>query len=329
MHSDELSCSLALLHCLSNQEFRSGESIANRLGISRAAVWKRVSKLSELGIEVERSKRRGYRLAREVDLLDLEIIRDAVDRLVAHPPRVFVLPACASTNTHLLNELRRGDVVSPAVLLVEMQTAGRGRRGRAWASPFGRNIYLSYSWRCDRGVASLSGLSLAIGVLVADALDAATGLEVKLKWPNDLLLGSEKCGGILIDVDGDLEGAVDVIIGIGINVDMAGVDAPQIAQPWTDLNAHTPAPVSRNKIASGVIAALQMGIAQFQEGGFTLFRDRWLARDALAGMPISVSGVGQTLDGLAMGVSVTGGLLIRAGMHTIEVNSGDVSVRLQ
>jgi BirA family biotin operon repressor/biotin-[acetyl-CoA-carboxylase] ligase len=165
--------------------------------------------------------------------------------------------------------------------------------------------------------------------LVADALDAATGLEVKLKWPNDLLLGSEKCGGILIDVDGDLEGAVDVIIGIGINVDMAGVDAPQIAQPWTDLNAHTPAPVSRNKIASGVIAALQMGIAQFQEGGFTLFRDRWLARDALAGMPISVSGVGQTLDGLAMGVSVTGGLLIRAGMHTIEVNSGDVSVRLQ
>lgn len=329
MQTDELEPTLDLIRCLSCEEWRSGEWVASQLSLSRAAVWKRIRKLTDIGVSVERNKKRGYRLSKRLELLDVGLIASRLDRLLEAPPKVALSPVCDSTNTRLLERVRCGDGAAASVLLAEMQTAGRGRRGRNWTSPFGRNVYLSYSWRCERGVSGLSGLSLAAGVMVAEAISSSTGLAVMLKWPNDLLIGSAKCGGILIDVDGDLEGAVDVVIGVGLNVDMEGFEALAVNQPWTDLNSHLQVPVSRNELAALVIAALCSGLSRFREAGFAEFRNRWLMRDALAGKEVSVSTPGKIVSGTEIGVSPTGGLLVSVGGDTIEVNSGDASLRLQ
>lgn len=329
MRRDDVENALEIIRCLSSLQWRSGASIACQLGISRAAVWKRINKLVMHSICVERCKGRGYRLARELELLDAERIRGDVRALVADAPEISVSLVSESTNTELLSNLRRGAVEPPAVLIAEAQTSGRGRRGRAWVSPLARNLYLSYGWRCDAGVAALSGLSLAVGTILADTIRSWTGLDVRLKWPNDLLIDAEKCGGVLIDLDGDLDGAVYVVIGIGLNIDMQDVDSTEITQKWTDLNAHVASPVSRNDIASRVISALCAGLSLFGKSGFAGFKERWVMLDALAGMEVSVTGAGQSWSGRAAGVSDSGGLLIYLGGETVEVNAGDVSLRLR
>ena len=329
MRRDDAENSLEIIRCLSSMQWRSGASIAGQLGISRAAVWKRINKLATQGVGVERCKGRGYRLSRALELLDAERIRRDLKALAADAPDLSVSLVSESTNTELLVNLRRGAVKPPAVLIAEAQTSGRGRRGRAWASPLARNLYLSYGWRCEAGVAALSGLSLAVGTILADTIRSSTGLDVRLKWPNDLLLNAEKCGGVLIDLDGDLDGAVHVVIGIGLNIDMQGIDGTEITQQWTDLNAHAASPVSRNDIASRVISDLYVGLSLFGKTGFAGFKERWVMLDALAGMEVTVSGASHSWMGRATGVSDSGGLLIDLGGETIEVNAGDVSLRLQ
>lgn len=316
-----------LLSILSNSEWRSGQQVANELGISRAAVWKRIQKLSELGFDIERSRRFGYRLAQGIESLDRWKIKERLKSLVTEPPEVSVVGATASTNTALLDHLRRGDTTPPCVLLAEMQTAGRGRRGRAWVSPPGRNIYMSYGWRCGQGVAGLSGLSLAVGVILADAVEHAASVSVELKWPNDLLIQSKKFGGVLIDIDGDFEGAVNVVIGIGINMQMGGGRAARIDQPWTELQAHAVAPISRNEIAAQIIASLSAGLTHFGRRGFSFFRDKWISLDSLSGKEVRVNGHDHGITGREVGVTLTGNLLIETERGIMEVNSGDVSLR--
>lgn len=329
MRFDEVENSLEIIRCLSSSQWRSGASIACQLGISRAAVWKRINKLAAHSVCVERCKRRGYRLIRAFELLDEERIRRDLKALVTDAPDVSVSLVSDSTNTELLGNLRCGVVRPPAVLIAEAQTSGRGRRGRAWASPLARNLYLSYGWRCEAGVAALSGLSLAVGTILADTIRSSTGLDVRLKWPNDLLLDGQKCGGVLIDLDGDLDGAVYVVIGIGLNIDMRDMNDTGITQQWTDLNAHAISPVSRNDIASRLISDLCVGLSLFGKSGFPGFKERWITLDALAGMEVSVTGAAHNWIGRAAGVSDSGGLLIDLGGETIEVSAGDVSLRLR
>ena len=318
-----------LLALLADGGFHSGESLAVRLGISRAAVWKRIGRLAELGLDVERRSGRGYRLAGGIELLEHARILAALGAPTrARLPRLELRGVVGSTNDVLLQALRAHTAEPGVVCLAERQTAGRGRRGRRWSSPFGSNIYLSLAWRFERGVAALEGLSLAIGVAVVRAL-VACGIEgVGLKWPTDLVAGGAKLGGILIELEGELAGPVDAVIGIGVNVRMPRAGAAVIDQPWTDLETLAGRAVSRNDFAAALIDACYVLLPEFAARGFAALREDWQRLDVLAGRAVTVTaGDGGTLAGTAEGVDASGALRLRTAEGLRALSGGEVSVR--
>ncbi len=203
-----------LMRLLSDGEVHSGEQLGEALGISRAAVWKQLKKLEALGVEVVAVKGRGYQLSQRLEPLEGAKI---VERLPAqarhHLARLFVEDQLPSSNEYLRQRFEQG-AGHGEVCLVELQTAGRGRRGRVWSTPWGQSLMLSLGWRFESGIAVLEGLSLAVGVVVAQVLEQH-GVAPKLKWPNDILLSEQgdgpgdelgKLAGILIEVTGDAAG---------------------------------------------------------------------------------------------------------------------------
>jgi len=222
---------LALVDALADGAWHSGERLAERARITRAALAKRIAKLEAWGLEVEARIGLGYRLPRPIERLDPTAIRKLLPAATRQQLRaVEVLALTDSTNQRLLESRSEDD---PRALLAERQTAGRGRRGRDWQSPFGANLYLSISWSFAHWPAQLTVLPIAIGVACVRAL-AAQGIEgISLKWPNDLLVDGKKLGGILIEQRGEGGGACRAIVGVGINVSMQ--DARGITQPWTSV----------------------------------------------------------------------------------------------
>jgi len=325
----ELNEEVELLQLLADGEFCSGEWLADRLGISRAAVWKRVGKLAERGIALERISGRGYRLSGGMELLDRARILAALPERVRRQLSLLDLRRVTdSTNAVLLAGLRNATMGHAAVVFSEQQTSGRGRRGRNWASPFGRNLYCSFAWRFDAGVAALGGLSLVIGMGVLRAIARLAGPGVMLKWPNDLVAGGAKLGGILIELDGELAGPVTAVIGVGINLRMPEQSAVGIEQPWTDLESVAGRRVGRNALAAAVLESCFAILAEFAQHGFGHFREEWAGVDALAGKPVTVSGgAGVVLQGLANGIDEDGALRVRTPAGEERVSGGEVSVR--
>src|SRR5690606_2045397 len=163
LHQDTF---LRLLHLLADGDYHSGEELGALLGVSRAAVWKHVQKLEHLGVELSSQRSKGYRIAGGLELLQEQAIVAAMPEGSA-PPLLVILPETDSTNSYLINTQ---GLPTATVCLAERQLAGRGRRGRAWVSPFARNIYLSVLWRFEGGASVLEGLSLAVGVAITRAL---------------------------------------------------------------------------------------------------------------------------------------------------------------
>ena len=226
---------LGLIDALAPGEWQSGEALAAEAGVTRAALAKRVAHLREWGLQVEAEAGRGYRLAQPLQRLDAARIRAALPPTSQQRLRsVEVLARTDSTNQRLLEADAAAD---PQALFAELQTAGRGRRGREWRSPFGANLYLSLGWSFPAWPPQLSALSLAVGVACARALRKAGLRQVMLKWPNDLRVGEDKLGGILIEQRGEAGGVCRVVIGIGINVAMSAEQAGVLGQPWTSLQA--------------------------------------------------------------------------------------------
>ena len=319
--SDETA--LRLARCLQTGALRSGEEIAAELGCTRAAVWKHARSLRALGIAVEAVPGRGYRLSDPVELLDADALRAA---LCGRLREVRVEGVIDSTSRRLA-ALPAGERHRVAVF-AEGQTAGRGRRGRAWFSPPGRNVYLSLGWRFDGGIATLACLPLVTALAAARALDSA-GLESHaIKWPNDLWVDGRKLGGCLVEVHGDAHGPCEAIVGVGINVHMRPdhEGAADIDQPWTALGRHVPA-ASRNALARALAEALAHAFERFAGEGFEALRPEWAARDALAGRAVRVEQGGRVIAGRASGVGPEGGLLVATPHGMVECHSAEVSVR--
>jgi BirA family biotin operon repressor/biotin-[acetyl-CoA-carboxylase] ligase len=237
-----------VLPLLADGEFHSGQQLADVLGISRTAVWKQLKKLEELGLEVEASKASGYRLPGGIELLDAQKIQSGLGTSASPVlTRLWLDSAVDSTNAEAMRQLQQGPCAG-LVCLAEQQTAGRGRRGRSWVSPFASNLYLSVVWEFEGGAASLEGLSLAVGVAVAQGLENCGAGGIELKWPNDLLHQGRKLGGILIEMVGDAAGSCQVVIGIGINVRMPRQAGEAIDQAWTDLSQIAPGLPHRNHL---------------------------------------------------------------------------------
>ena len=210
----------------------------------------------------------------------------------------------------------------------EQQSAGRGRRGRQWVSPFASNLYLSLLWEFEQGAAALEGLSLAVGVAAVRALTACGVSGVALKWPNDVLAAGRKLGGILIEISGDATGSCQVVIGIGINVAMPEDAGQSIDQAWTDVRtlAGGKAP-GRSVLLAALLDELLPLAAQFQEGGFPAWRDAWMALDAYADTPVVLDTGATQLAGIARGVDDRGGLNLETTVGAQTVYGGEISMR--
>lgn len=319
----------ALLPLLADGEFRSGQELADVMGVSRTAVWKQVNRLvAESGIAIESVKGKGYRIPGGIDLLDQAQIIGALDaRPRALLTHLDILDCVDSTNAEVLRRAGEG-ACSGLVCSAEQQTAGRGRRGRQWVSPYASNLYLSLLWEFSQGAAALEGLSLAVGVGVARALHACGVPAVQLKWPNDVLYHGAKLGGILLEMTGDAAGSCRVVIGVGLNVAMPQAAAGAIEQAWTDVRTIAPAPhPGRNRLLAALLNELLPLAADFEQAGFARWRDQWQALDAFADAPVVLTtGAGQ-LQGIASGVDARGALQLdtAAGMQTIY--GGEISLR--
>jgi BirA family biotin operon repressor/biotin-[acetyl-CoA-carboxylase] ligase len=261
-----------------------------------------------------------------VELLDKQRILTGLPVTARKELRSFsVLGEVDSTNRFLMEgEAFRGPGVHACV--AEAQTAGRGRRGRAWVSPFGANLYLSVLRAFATVPESLQGLSLATGVAVARAMKSLNVEDIALKWPNDILLGGRKLGGILLETSGANTQPSRVVTGIGVNVDMPGEAGADIDQPWTDLATHGLHP-GRNRLASCVLAEVLAAQASFIDTGFDAFRRDWDRLDALRDREVELHAGSSSRSGKARGVDDTGALLLEVDGRRERVLSGDVSLR--
>ncbi|HEV2109880.1 MAG TPA: bifunctional biotin--[acetyl-CoA-carboxylase] ligase/biotin operon repressor BirA [Gammaproteobacteria bacterium] len=314
-----------LLHVLADGHFHSGETLAEAMGVTRAAVWKRVRALEKLGLSVFRVPGRGYRLAAPLQLLDPGLISESLSPgCRARLQGLTVLDTVGSTNSWLAEH--PGE---PAACLAEFQSAGRGRHGRTWVSPFGANLYLSLAWRFDEWPPGFTALGMVAAIAAVRALKSLGVGDVGIKWPNDLMAAGKKLAGVLVDIQGEPPRATRAVIGVGLNVRMPAAAGEGIDQPWMDLTTLSDeAPPERNRLAAALIECLCQALDEFTAAGFAAFSADWRALDLVAGRAVALHSHEQTVTGVAAGVDEQGALLLRTAQGVKRFVSGDVSLRV-
>ncbi len=321
---------LHLIDALAAGEWQSGEALAAQAGITRAALAKRVEHLREWGMVVETQPGLGYRLQRPLDRLDVAQLRGMLAPATRECMRALdVLVRTDSTNQRLLDADPASD---PQALFAELQTSGRGRRGRVWRSPFGANLYFSLAWTFPAWPPQLGTASLAVGIVCAKVLRALGVGAVMLKWPNDLRVGDAKLGGILIEQRGEAGGTCRLVIGIGINVAMTSEQAGVLDQAWTSVHREMVrvgcVPVSRNALAAALLDALVAMLVRFEHEGFAPFVADWPGFDATMNRPVRMLGIEPSLEGIARGIDASGALIVEADGQRHHLHAGEVSLRL-
>jgi BirA family transcriptional regulator, biotin operon repressor / biotin---[acetyl-CoA-carboxylase] ligase len=313
------------LRILANGEFHSGATLARASGMSRASVWNAVAEIEASGIEVFRVRGRGYRLAQSLSMLDAV----AVTRLLGDsaPFSVDIVEDVDSTNTRLLERARSG-APHASVIAAESQRAGRGRMNRPWHVSIGGGLAFSLLWRFTHGASVLAGLSLAVGLAVARALEVEGAAGIGLKWPNDLQCHCRKIAGILIEMQGEAQGPSAVVIGIGVNVRLSPMVRARVDQPATDLETVCGREVDRNVLLAQLLTQLNAVLIEFERAGFQPLRDEWQRRHVhhSRNVLITLSG-GAQASGVARGVDDDGALLIETAQGMQRFHSGDVTLR--
>ena len=314
---------------LSDGKFHSGEVLATRFGVSRAAVWKHLKRIrNEIGLEVHAVQGRGYRLARRLELLQEEKIRSFISESgSARISTLEIHEKIDSTNSYLMSKAFSG-AESGAVCLAEQQTSGRGRRGRQWVSPFGTNVYLSLYWSFPLSPAALTGLSIAAGITVAETLEQMGIQGIALKWPNDVLWNSRKLAGLLLEVSGEHGGPSRVVLGLGINTLFPPGQAESIDQPWIDLSEIPGGgAIGRNALAGALIDNLAKQLVVFEQEGMTPFIDRWERYDVFTGKPVVLQMGSEMIHGVHRGIDARGALLLERNDRIDAFHGGEVSLR--
>jgi BirA family biotin operon repressor/biotin-[acetyl-CoA-carboxylase] ligase len=320
------SSSFNILRRLGDGTFHSGEKIAADFGISRASVWQALQPFGELGVEIFRVPGRGYRLRDPVEWLDRQRIAERLGEQRALFD-VEILEQADSTNRVLLQKAALG-APGGSCVVAELQTAGRGRRGRSWLAALGGGLTFSVLWRFEQGAGGLSGLSLAVGVAVLRALRAAGIQDAQLKWPNDIVWSKRKLGGILIEMQGDIGGPCAVVIGIGLNFRLAPAQREQIDQPAVDLATLGGILPSRNHLLADILRQLGDVLGDFGQRGFGALRQEWESSHAHQDQPVLLTlPNGAQATGLARGVSDDGALLLETVQGMKRFISGEVSLR--
>ena len=316
-----------LIERLADGQFHSGQALADELGISRTAVNKHINTLERYYLDIFRVHGKGYRLAQPLQLLQRAAIEGA---LPADAAPVFVKHVTSSTHDDLriLLENAPNQRLTPGTCVIaEMQTHGRGRRGRTWLSPFGSNLYASFYWPLPNGLNSALGLSVAIGVALAQLLQNAGVEEVSVKWPNDVYVQGEKIAGILVELEGESTGMGHALIGIGLNLSMPERFLATIEQPSTDVQRHLSAPVDRNSWAANLISQIHAMLTSFEQEGLQNLTDEWKRLDYFYNQPIRVLLGQHEQQGIGQGIDSHGALLVRQGNGLKRYFGGEISIR--
>lgn len=324
-----------LLKALADGEIHSGEELAAQLNVTRAAVWKKIQQLMTLGVAVEKIHAKGYRLNAPLDLLDEQLLIDSLQ--IQSAVATLTVPfSTASTNLLAFEQLKTHPAAREAhVVLAEHQSAGRGRRGKVWQSPVAGNLYLSVAWRYDAGIQVLSGMSVAIGVAVAQVLNKLLATnEFQLKWPNDIWWRDHKVAGILIEVQGDATSECACVIGLGVNVapknqwaeQMAGLRWQTLADIAKELGITVP---DRNTLALKLSHAIIEVCKTYDVVGIEGYLDEFAKLDALSAREVVVDTAQGLLVGRAKGIDRQGLLCVEFDGVTQSLNAAEVSLRIQ
>lgn len=310
---------LKIISLLADGEFHSGEHLGESLGMSRAAINKHIQTIREWGLDVYTVPGKGYSLPAVINLLDVERILSLLE-----DKRVTVLPVVDSTNQYLLN--RFSELSSGDACIAEYQQAGRGRRGRQWISPFGANLYLSMFWRLEQGPAAAMGLSLVIGIVMAEVLQRLGAEKVRVKWPNDLYLNDRKLAGILVELTGKTGDAAQLVMGAGINMAMRETNASQIDQRWINLQ-EAGINIDRNELAATLLNELRHSLREFEIEGLAPFISRWRSLDNFIDRPVKLLIGEQQIFGIARGIDQQGALLLEQDGVIKPFIGGEISLR--
>ncbi|MCW9025149.1 MAG: bifunctional biotin--[acetyl-CoA-carboxylase] ligase/biotin operon repressor BirA [Gammaproteobacteria bacterium] len=321
---------LTLLKILADGHFHSGEILAQQLGLSRSGIWKTIKKIEEeFGVIIHAVSGRGYKLESPIEFLDSDLIQQPLsNEAQAGIDNLELYSSLDSTNRYLYQLAGKG-IKQRYAVFAEHQTQGQGRRGRQWQSPFAQNLYFSILWHFDFGPEKLAGLSLAIAVAIARALQLETGIQPQLKWPNDVWHTGKKLSGNLLEIQGQSSGPCSVVIGIGVNVDMDDKVTQSIDQPWTDLHRACHQPVDRNSLSAALLNQLVPALTQFAQTGLETFMPDWSAWDLTYGRNVDLIFADHAISGKSMGIDQQGALLLDNEQGVRAYQMGEVSLRPQ
>lgn len=320
-----------ILRLLADGKFHSGEAIAKQFKVSRATVWNALQEAEKLGVALYSVRGRGYKLPQAMTLLDEQAILQAIGEQRAWF-KVEVHDHLASTNSHIMKHLNNG-LAHATCVVANLQSNGRGRRGRSWQAGLGASLTFSLLWRFQCGASALSGLSLAVGVALIRALHGLGIHQARLKWPNDVLIMNqqgvtEKLAGILIELQGDMEGPSVAVIGIGINLNLPTKLKQQIDQAVTDLASLSGQAINPNLLLGTLLKHLAQVLSQFEQQGFSSLRDEWTAHHALHQQNVRMLHAdGRETTGVVTGVADDGILLIDSALGEQRFSSGEISLR--
>jgi len=305
-----------------------GTDLAQRLGMSRAAVWYRIEELRRLGYEIEASPHHGYRLLNTPDLLHaddlLSRLGDTV-RVIGRDIQVF--EETTSTND-VVDRLARDGVREGMVVFAESQGKGRGRLGRKWLSPSKKGLWFSVLLRPLIPPQAATQVTVAAATALARAIHGQSQLAVAIKWPNDILIGGRKTAGILTELHAELDCIKHLILGIGLDVNQVQSDFPvELRDTATSLRIEAGRPLDRASLAGAVLQELDADYGRICAGGFGSVADEWERQCMTLGKDVRIQ-IGQRIvQGRAESLDDDGALLVRTQHGRLErIVGGDVTL---
>lgn len=303
--------------------YLSGEELSRQLGVTRAAVWKKIEQLRQEGYEIDSVTRRGYRLTGVPDSISEAEIRANLSGKGAFGCRIVSLPSVDSTNEEAK---RQGDAGAPhgSVFVADEQTGGKGRLGRRWVSAPGSGLWFSILLRPDVLPSEITGITLLSAVAVCRGIQALTGCEARIKWPNDVVIGTKKVCGILTELSAEMEHVHYLIPGIGVNTSN-GAFPPELSDRATSLKMETGQDIRRAVLLGKILEEFE---ELYNRYGVSSFPEEYRSLCVSLGRPVSLQRGGRKLTGTAVGIAPDGALLVRTQEgEEIAVTSGEVVVQ--
>jgi BirA family biotin operon repressor/biotin-[acetyl-CoA-carboxylase] ligase len=313
---------IQLVEILNDKAFHNGTQLGEHLNISRAAIWKIIKHLQEEGIEINSIKGKGYQLQHPLILINKKKIQSTIN-VYDQDCDIHIFESIDSTNAYLKTHSSKKKY---HICIAEKQTAGKGRFGRPWTSPFGQNIYCSIKYTIQKDASEVSGLSLAIGLAVIQAIESLiVPIGLQIKWPNDVFYKGAKLAGISMDIRAESNAQTEIIIGVGINTNMLE-DGGDIGRNWSSLQIIKGVYIDRNKVITYLLQSIMDTLETFKKQGLTAFIEQYHQYDYLKDKHITLTSGKFQYSGIALGINENGHLKVRLDNgETQNFSSGDTS----